>query len=115
LAVGLRVVAGGEVTSDLEHVKKVFPKFRYELRSMIADDTIRKAMMPTYFMHDNFGGFFTGDLLSTRQEMSHLYISNYYSEDCIEPLRDGRSVMKCNAMDCRGSHGIGNGSNKPYG
>ena len=60
------MVAGGEVTSD--------PEFRYELGSMVADDTIRKAMMPTYFTHDNFSSFLTGDLLSTWQEVSNLRI-----------------------------------------
>jgi hypothetical protein len=94
----------------------VLLEFRYELGSTIVDDTIRKAMMPTYFMHDDFGGFFTGDFLSTWQEMSHLCISIYYGEDCIEPLRDGKvCVMKFYAMDCHALFGIGNGSNKPYG
>jgi hypothetical protein len=82
------VVAGGEVTSDLEHVKKVLPELRYELGSTIADDIIRKAMMPTYFTHDNFCGVFTRDFLNTWQEMSHLGISIYDGKDCIEPLRD---------------------------
>ena len=68
------MVAGGEVTSDFEHFKKVLPEFRYELGSTVADDTIGKTMMPTYFTHDNFNDFFTGDLLSTWQEMSHLRI-----------------------------------------
>ena len=72
------MVAGGEVTSDLDHFKKVLPEFGDELGSTVADDIIGKAMMPTYFTHDNFGGFFTGDYLSKWQEMSHLRISIYY-------------------------------------
>ena len=71
----LWVVAKGEVTSDLEHFKKVLPEFRYELGPTVVDNTIGKAMMPTYFPHDNFSGFFTGDFLSTWQEVSHLRIS----------------------------------------
>jgi hypothetical protein len=84
------VVAGGEVTSDLEDVKKVLLEFQYELGSTIADDTIKKAMMSTYFTHDNFGGFFIGDFLSICQEMSYLCILVYHGEDRIEPLKDGQ-------------------------
>ena len=69
------MVVGGEVTCDLEHFKEVLPEFQDELGSTVADDTIGKAMMPTYFTHDNFSGFFTRDFLSTWQEMSHLRIS----------------------------------------
>ena len=57
------MVAGGEVTSDLEHFKKVLPEFRDKLGSTVIDDTIGKSMMPTYFRHDSFGGFFTGNVL----------------------------------------------------
>ena len=78
MAVCLQVVAGGKVTSDIKHFKEVLPELRDELGSTVADDTIGKAMMPTYFMHDNFGGFFTRDFLSTWQEMSPLRISMYY-------------------------------------
>ena len=74
----LWVVAGGEVTSDLEHFKEVLLEVRDDLGSTVADYTIKKAMMPTYFMHDSFGGFFTGHFLSTRQEMGHLRISIHY-------------------------------------
>ena len=59
------MVARGEVTSDLENFKKVLLEFRDELGSTVANDTIEKAMMPTYFTHDSFGSFFTGDFLST--------------------------------------------------
>ena len=52
----MRVVTRGEVTSDLEHFKEVLLEFRDEMGSTIADDTIGKAMMPTYFTHDNFSG-----------------------------------------------------------
>ena len=45
MAVCLWVVAGGDVTSDLEHFKEVLPEFRDELGSTVADDTIGKAMM----------------------------------------------------------------------
>ena len=72
------MVVGGEVTCDLEHFKEVLPEFQDELGSMVADDTIRKATMPTYFTHDSFGSFFTGDFLSTGQEMGHLRISIHY-------------------------------------
>ena len=40
LPIGLRMVAEGEVTSDLEHFKEVLPEFRDELGSTVADDTI---------------------------------------------------------------------------
>ena len=78
MTISLWLVAGEEVTSDLEHFKKVLPEFRYELGSTVDDDTIGKAIMPTYFTHDSFGGFFTRYLLSTWQEMGHLRISIYY-------------------------------------
>ena len=58
----------------MKHFKKVLPEFRYELGSTVADDTIAKAMMSTYFTHDNFNGFFTRDFLSTGQEMSPLLL-----------------------------------------
>ena len=78
LAIDLWVVAGGEVTSDLEHFKEVLLEVRDDLGSTVADYTIKKAMMPTYFMHDSFNGFFIGDFLSTWQKMGHLRISIYY-------------------------------------
>ena len=65
-------------TSDLEHFEEVLPKFRDELRFMVADDTIGETMLLKNLTHDSFGGFFTSDFLSTWQEMSHLHISIYY-------------------------------------
>ena len=62
------MIAEGKVPSDLEEFKEVLPEFRDKLRSTVVDDTIGKAMMPTYFTHDSFGGFFIGDFLSTWQE-----------------------------------------------
>ena len=52
LPVGLRMVAGGEVTRDLENLKEVLPKFGDKLRSSVTDDIVWEAMMPKYLTHD---------------------------------------------------------------
>ena len=55
------MVARGEVASYLEYFEEVLLEVRDDLGSTVADYTIKKAMMPTYFMHDSFGDFLTGD------------------------------------------------------
>ena len=69
------MVAGGEVTRDLENLEEMLPKFGDKLRSSVTDDTIWEAMMPKYLTHNKGSGFFIGDGLSTRHKMCHLSIS----------------------------------------
>ena len=69
------MVAGGEVTRDLEHLEEMLPKFGDELRSSVTDDIVWEAMMPKYLTHDKGGGFLTSDGLSTWHKMCHLSIS----------------------------------------
>ena len=75
LPISLGMVAGGEVTRDLEHLEEMLPKFGDELRSSVTIDTVWEAMMPKYLTHDKGGSFLTSDGLSKRHKMCHLSIS----------------------------------------
>ena len=103
LPVGLRMVAGGEVTRDLEHLEEMLPKFGDELRSPVIDDNVREVMMPKYLTHDKGSGLLASDGLSTRSTTVKI-ASN--------PFETGRSVIKSRQIDCHVLLGIGKGSNK---
>ena len=55
------MVAGGEVTRDLEHLEEMLPKFGDKFRSLVTNDTVWEAMMPKYLTHDKGDGFLTSD------------------------------------------------------
>ena len=46
LPVSLRMVAGGEVTRDFEHLEEMLPEFGDELWSSVTNDNVWEAMMP---------------------------------------------------------------------
>ena len=69
------MVAGGEVTRDLEHFEEMLPKFGDELWSSVTDDNVWEAMMSKYLTHDKGGGLLASDGLRTRHKMCHLSIS----------------------------------------
>jgi hypothetical protein len=75
LSVGLRMVAGGEVAGDLEHLEEMLPKFGDKLQASVTDNTVWEAMMPKYLTHNKSGGFLASDGFSTWHKMCHLRIS----------------------------------------